>query len=269
MARKRGEPREFSEMRTSSEESEEDSVSFPIRLAMWDFNQCDAAKCTGRKLARLGYVTSLKLSQRFGGIILTPNAKDCLAPCDKEIIESKGIAVVDCSWHQLDSTPLHKIKGGHPRLLPYLVAANPVNYGKPFQLSCVEALAAALRIAGLKDESVEILSKFKWGHGFLSLNDELLNSYSACSTAKSVVNAQNDYIKKLEQERQLRLENDDMDLPPSGSETESSDEEKTVGSSNIVTGKVTSDVGDNKTDDSNLQNAIADAAASLNLDGIP
>ena len=33
----------------------------PITLAMWDFGQCDAKRCTGRKLSRLGMISTLQV----------------------------------------------------------------------------------------------------------------------------------------------------------------------------------------------------------------
>ena len=82
------------------------------------------------------------------------------------------------------------LRSAAPRLLPWLVAANPVNYGKACKLTCAEALAAGLYIAGYVDAAELLMNKFKWGHGFISLNRELLESYARCATGEEVLETQ-------------------------------------------------------------------------------
>jgi len=55
-------------------------------------------------------------------------------------------------------------------IVPYLIATNPVNYGKPWKLNCVEALAACFYITGFDEYGDELLGKFKWGHAFKKVN---------------------------------------------------------------------------------------------------
>lgn len=200
----------------SSCDDEGTEASFPV--SMWDLNHCDPKKCSGRKLLRHNLIKNLKLGQRFQGLVLSPVGTQCVSPNDKDIIEKFGLAVIDCSWAKIDETPFGRMKSPHPRLLPFLVAANPINYGKPYQLSCVEALAAAMVITGHKKEAQFYLSKFSWGHSFLELNSETLELYAACTDSKSVLEAQAKFLESAQNEK------DDRQMwPPSESETESED----------------------------------------------
>ena len=67
-------------------------------------------------------------------------------------------------------TKLYSNSNASPAEVPYLVAANPVNYGKPWRLNCVEALAAAFYITGFDTYADRLLSAFGWGHSFLEVN---------------------------------------------------------------------------------------------------
>ncbi|CAH1966463.1 unnamed protein product [Acanthoscelides obtectus] len=201
----------------SSSENEEEP-SFPV--AMWDFNQCDPKKCSGRKLARLGLIKVLRVKQPFSGIVLSPTGQKCVSPQDRVIVEAKGVAVIDCSWAQLENTPIKSLRISHGRLLPFLVATNPINYGKPCQLSCVEAVAATMYIVGFKDAAKFYLNKFSWGHSFLDLNGELLDKYASCKDGKEVIEVQTLYIKE---EQEKLAQNKKVDMLPSSSDSDDED----------------------------------------------
>lgn len=187
-------------------QSQEDGEKFPVKLAMWDFDHCDPKRCSGKKLERLGLIKNLRVGQKFSGIVVSPNGKGVVCPDDREIVETFGSAVVECSWARLEEVPFNKIGGKHERLLPYLVAANPVNYGKPWRLNCVEAVAACFAIVGHTDWAELLLSNFSWGLTFLKINKELIDVYSKCTDSDSVESAQKEWLVKIENEAKERKE---------------------------------------------------------------
>ena len=85
----------------------------------------------------------------------------------------------------------------YSRCLPYLVAANPVNYGVPTKLSTVEALSAALYIAGFKEEAKRLITIFKWGKVFLELNEKLLEEYIAARSSNEILTLQRKYFDDI------------------------------------------------------------------------
>jgi len=42
-----------------------------VPVAMWDFDHCDPKRCSGKKLERHGLIKSMRIGQKFRGIVLT------------------------------------------------------------------------------------------------------------------------------------------------------------------------------------------------------
>ncbi|MFB6094422.1 MAG: DUF367 family protein [Halanaeroarchaeum sp.] len=155
----------------------------------------DPEKCTARKLARFERAT-LHRSNRATpyGLVLDPFADRALSPADRG--EASNLIALDVSWDTAEAAGVD-LAGEH-RALPYLVAANPVNFGRPFRLTTVEALAAALVVLGERDHATDLLSKFTWGETFLELNDEPLRRYAAAADSAEVVEIQEVYMNRAE-----------------------------------------------------------------------
>lgn len=130
----------------------------------------DPKKNTAVKLSKFNLIKMIKNLKDApkNAVILDPFAKKTLQKEDFETLNG-GILIIDCSWNKIfDVFPREGFENG--RKLPDFQAGNPINYAKFGKLSTVEAFAAALLIAGAKDQAELILSKFTWGHTFLELN---------------------------------------------------------------------------------------------------
>ncbi|CBX98189.1 hypothetical protein IAQ61_010287 [Plenodomus lingam] len=170
------------------------------KAACWDLGHCDAKRCSGKRLMRLGMMRELHVGQKFAGVVVSPKARKILSPQDRPIMEQYGAAVVEASWKRIDEVPFGRIGGKCERLLPYLVAANPTNYGKPWRLNCVEALAACYYICGHAEWAESILSTFSYGRAFLDINAALLKRYAACEDEEGIKKAEEVWLAKIEKE---------------------------------------------------------------------
>jgi pre-rRNA-processing protein TSR3 len=124
---------------------------------------------------------------------LNPFAPQAFSPADLKQAQKSGVLVLDCSWNEAVEMFQHRIRG-EPRGLPYLIAANPVNYGRVGKLCSAEAAASALYILGFIEEAKKILDLFKWGPHFLELNSEPLQDYQKASNSSEVVEKQRLYM---------------------------------------------------------------------------
>ena len=194
-----------------------------IPLAMWDLGQCDAKRCTGRKMSRLGMLRCIQVGTTWRGVVLSPEGRKLVAPDDHDLVAAHGVSVIDCSWALVGGLPYHRMRG-QARLLPYLVAANSVNYGKPHKLSCAEAIAATLYIVGFQDEAATVMEAFTWGPEFLKINRELLDAYAAAGDAPGVAAVQDAWLARLIAESEAKGTRV-RDLPPDYDEDDDDDDE--------------------------------------------
>jgi len=145
-----------------------------MKLQVLMFYQDDPKKCTAAKMVKFGLAQNIK---KIGakGLVLDPFSENTLLPKDKFLINS--VIGIDCSWNLADQAFSKKFNG-IKRKLPPLLAGNPVNYSKLNKLTTAEALSASLIILGYKEQGLELLDKFKWGHTFYELNQNLFEEYS-------------------------------------------------------------------------------------------
>ena len=167
-----------------------------IKLYVYHANEDDPKKCSAKKLHRLGFVkleTNIRKTPKHA-ILLNPFAKKSLSPEDVNTAEENGILAIDCSWKHAEKTFEFLEEKSVSRSLPFLVAANPVNFGKPFKLTTLEAFAATLYILGEQDHAREILTIYKWAPHFLELNKEPLEDYRKAKNSKEIIEIMKEYI---------------------------------------------------------------------------
>jgi pre-rRNA-processing protein TSR3 len=153
------------------------------------FKQDDPSKCTAAKLVKFGIARQVrKTSQK--SVVLDPFSEEFILKTDGNSIDS--ITAIDCSWELAQKMFLRRFTG-LSRKLPPLLAGNPVNYAKIGKLTTAEAIAGALYIIGFDDLADSILDKFKWGHTFYDLNQDLLMDYSGACIQKEIIEIAKDY----------------------------------------------------------------------------
>jgi pre-rRNA-processing protein TSR3 len=167
-----------------------------IRLVVYHLNDDDPKKCSAKKLHRLGLVDLITKSRRIprNMILLNPFAKKSLSPNDMIFCEKQGLLAVDCSWKHAEYIFESLGDKMRNRSLPFLIAVNPINYGKVLKLTTLEAFAGALFILNHQKQAEQILQIYKWGPHFLILNKEHLECYRKARNSTEIIQIMHQYL---------------------------------------------------------------------------
>lgn len=170
------------------------SRGIDVGIYVIHFREDDPLKNTALKMVRKGLATLIRRPPP-NALVLNPFAQELLGPWDKGCIDMHGLVIVDASWKKISRDYFSKIRGEHRRL-PYLLAANPINYGKPMVLSSIEAVIAALYITGHVEAALKLAGLFKWLKTFLELNKEPLDEYSKAKSIEELIELEKLFFKK-------------------------------------------------------------------------
>jgi len=167
-----------------------------IRLWVYHTAEDDPKKCSARKMARFGLVNLASSMKRIppGLILLDPFAEKSFSPEDADIACPHGILALDCSWKTAEEQFAHASHLHHSRALPFVIAVNPVNYGKPLKLSTLEAFVTALYILGKLKQAKTLVNLYKWAPHFLTMNQEPLEEYRTAKTSADIIEIMHRYI---------------------------------------------------------------------------
>ena len=172
----------------------EQNVPTP-QLYVLQLRQDDPKKCTAAKLVKFRLARPLYRVKQIPekSLTLNPFAPTCLLNQDRVQALNYGLVAVDCSWERVQATFGGRLPGRNIRL-PTLLASNPVNYAKPNKLSSLEALAASLHIMGFREKANQLLSIFKWGPHFLTLNAEPLEAYASVTDEEQLIRVESEFF---------------------------------------------------------------------------
>ena len=195
-----------------------------LRLAMWDFGQCDAKRCTGKKLERFHLIKSLPTAAFFPGVVLTPRGQaERLAGRPRDhcalwavrrrllVGASRRRAIQSAERRRAAIAPIPR--RGESRQLWQTDQALVRRGDWSGTGHCRVA-----RACGGAYEQIRL------GPALLELNKELLSAYCKCSDGLEVVAEQQRLLTQWQAEQ---LNANGRGLPPSESEeSESEDDEE-------------------------------------------
>ncbi len=172
-----------------------DSESSRPKIYVYMMGQDDPKKCTSAKLVRHNLALPIYHFGRVprSSVVLNPFAPEVLTGMDRRRAEMYGLVAVDCSWTKIDGVFQRGFRGFNRRL-PLLLAANPTSYGQASRLSSLEALAASLFILGFEEKSKKLLSMFKWGSTFYTLNKAPLHDYQNAKDSQEIYRIESEYF---------------------------------------------------------------------------